>query len=218
MTNLYINKQITTGTGVQVSHHHVLQVRLADSMLTMDMEIESWHTENQRLTGYPPVARAIYRLPISGLGGSTSLVDDLRAGIVGPAGLYGGVVVSDITQTLEGLKALKRTQINVWRDEAMDFGFYFGGHLVSTDAKGMQDISGTNGSVTLTGTFPEGWAGYWKAKDNFYIPIPDIQTWKLFYGAMSAQGVVNFAKSEALKSQLALAQGPADVEAVVWPT
>lgn len=121
-------------------------------------------------------------------------------------------------RTLEQAKEAKREQINQWRITATRAGFTFDGRLVSTDELGRSDIDGTNGTVALTGAFPVGWPGYWKAEDNTLIEIPDIPTWKDFYGAMAAKGAANFATSQALKVQLAAATTAAEVEAVAWPT
>ncbi|MBT9493860.1 MAG: DUF4376 domain-containing protein [Paucibacter sp.] len=120
-------------------------------------------------------------------------------------------------RTLEQAREAKREQINTWRIAATRAGFTFDGRLVSTDELGRSDIDGTNGTVALTGEFPSGWPGYWKAEDNTLIQIPDIPTWKAFYGAMAAKGAANFATSQGLKAQLAAAQTKAEVEAVAWP-
>ncbi|MCU7372864.1 DUF4376 domain-containing protein [Paucibacter sp. O1-1] len=121
-------------------------------------------------------------------------------------------------RSLEQMKADKNDEINAARLAANRGGFMFAGKLISTDELSRSDIDGTNGTVTLTGDFPAGWPGVWKTEDNSYVPIPDIETWKLFYAAMSAQGAANFATSQALKAQLALAESPEQVEAVAWPS
>lgn len=121
-------------------------------------------------------------------------------------------------RTLDQIKAAKNDQINAARLAANRRGFMFAGKLISTDELSRSDIDGTNGTVTLTGDFPAGWPGVWKTEDNSYVPIPDIETWKQFYAAMSAQGSSNFATSQALKAQLALAETIEQVEAVAWPS
>ena len=78
------------------------------------------------------------------------------------------------------------------------------------------DIDGTNGFVAINGALPPGWPGGWKAIDNTYTPIPDIEAWKAFYASMFAAGNANFAHAQVLKAQLAAASTPAEVEAIQW--
>lgn len=118
---------------------------------------------------------------------------------------------------LEQLKAAKNAEINAARLAANRSGFRFADGLISTDELSRSDIDGVNGTVTLTGAFPAGWPGVWKADDNSYVPLPDIQTWTQFYAAMAARGAVNFAISERLKARLALAGSSAEIEAIGWP-
>ena len=88
--------------------------------------------------------------------------------------------------------------------------------VTSTDHLSRGDIDGTNGYVSLFGALPKDWAGSWKAADNNYLPIPDLDAWKAFYSSMVATGNVNFSKSQALKAQLAEAKTPEEVEAIIW--
>ena len=121
-------------------------------------------------------------------------------------------------RTFTEIKAAKREQINAWWLTANRKGFTFGGKLIRmADELDQWNINGTNGTVALTGGFPPGWKGFWKASDNTYVAIPDVATWKDFYSAMAAQGAANFGTSQALKAQLDAAQTVAEVEAVVWP-
>jgi len=121
-------------------------------------------------------------------------------------------------RSLDELKAAKNAEINAARLAANRAGFMFAGKLISTDELSRSDIDGTNGFVALTGAFPDGWPGVWKADDNSYVPITDLATWQAFYSAMVAQGAANFATSQALKAQLSDAETRAEVEAIVWPT
>lgn len=140
-----------------------------------------------------------------------------------PAGIgelhcTGGVLLFVDGRTLEQVRADKKQQINTWRLAANQVGFNFAGKRISTDTLSRSDIDGTNGTVALTGSFPAGWPGYWKAEDNSLVPITSIDEWKLFYAAMSAQGAANFLTSQGLKAMVDAAQTIAEVEAVAWPT
>lgn len=73
-----------------------------------------------------------------------------------------------------------------------------------------------NGYVALYGALPPGFPGAWKAVDNTYLPIANVDAWKVFYTAMVAQGAANFAHAQELKAQLAAATTPEAVAAIVW--
>jgi hypothetical protein len=103
----------------------------------------------------------------------------------------------------------------VW-DAANLSGFIHQGLLFATDTSSRSDIDGINGYVALTGTFPDGWAGVWKAKDNSYLPITTVEQWVAFYTSMVRVGNENFAKAQQLKVQIAAATTKEEVEAITW--
>ena len=78
------------------------------------------------------------------------------------------------------------------------------------------DIQGVNGYVTSTGSLPDEWPGGWKRMDNGYVPIVDVDTWKMFYKAMVDQGMTNFQKAQALKQRVAEATTVQEVYAIKW--
>ena len=117
---------------------------------------------------------------------------------------------------IEDTRLKKNAQINKWRATANMSSFTFSGKQIACDALSRSDIDATNGEVTLTGVFPVGWPGAWKAVDNTYVSIPDVPTWTLFYQAMTSQGLLNFQKAQTLKTQLAAATTLAEVDAIQW--
>lgn len=115
------------------------------------------------------------------------------------------------------MKAAKNAAINAARLLANESFFTFAGKQIAVDRMSRSDIDATHGAVLMLGAMPGGWPGAWKTADNSYVAIPDVATWGSFYGAMVAQGIANFAHSQALKAQLAAAATPEEVEAVpVW--
>lgn len=119
-------------------------------------------------------------------------------------------------RTLADLKAAKTAEINAARLTANRGTFTFMGKPISCDELSRSDIDGVNGIVTLLGTMPPDWIGFWKTADNDYLAIPDEATWTGLYGAMVAQGQANFAHSQALKAALAAAESPEAVAAINW--
>lgn len=118
--------------------------------------------------------------------------------------------------TLDDLKARKNAEINAARAAANTSTFAHGGKTFSCDQLSRSDIDGVNGYVALYGALPPGFPGAWKAVDNTYLPIADVEAWKVFYTAMVAQGATNFAHAQELKTQLAAATTPEAVAAIVW--
>ena len=122
-------------------------------------------------------------------------------------------------ESLDSIKSRKNGEINASRLAANMGTFTYIGKAVACDTLSRGDIDAINGIVALTNSLPAGWAGGWKAVDNSIIQIADVNDWVLFYGAMVAQGLSNFAHSQALKAQLDAAYQAQDriaMEAVTW--
>lgn len=130
--------------------------------------------------------------------------------------LWDGSVFTPPPVDLVALKAAKNAEINAARLAANFSTFPHAGKDIACDQLSRSDIDGTNGFVSLYGTLPPGWTGGWKAADNTYVPISSVDGWKAFYSSMFAAGNANFAKAQALKTQLEAAATAAEVAAVVW--
>ena len=146
-----------------------------------------------------------------------ALIDGQTQGksIVADANGY-PVLANPPAPTLDELKAAKNTEINQERATANTSTFAHGGKVFSCDQLSRSDIDGVNGYAALSGALPPGFPGAWKAVDNSYLPIADVEAWKLFYTAMVAQGAANFAHAQELKAQLAAATTAEAVAAIVW--
>lgn len=118
--------------------------------------------------------------------------------------------------TLEEAKASKNAEINAARAEANSRAFPHAGRDFACDALSRSDIDGINGYVALNGDFPPQFPGAWKAVDNSYYPLPDVESWKAFYAAMVATGAAHFAHAQELKALLSSAATIEEVEAIVW--
>ena len=117
---------------------------------------------------------------------------------------------------LADLKAKKNAEINAARLAANLSAFTHAGKQIACDQLSRSDIDGTNGFVALYGALPPGWPGGWKAVDNTYVSIADVAAWRAFYSSMFAAGNANFAKSQALKTQLDAATTAEEVAAIAW--
>lgn len=118
--------------------------------------------------------------------------------------------------TLDELKIAKNAEINAARAAANTGSFAHGGKVVTCDPLSRSDIDGVNGYVALYGALPPGFPGAWKALDNTYLPISDVEAWKSFYTSMIAAGATNFTYAQGLKDQLAAAATPEEVAAIQW--
>lgn len=132
-----------------------------------------------------------------------------------------GNVVTDMIEdspdiSLDAAKANKVSEINNARLVANTKYFNYNDKQIACDTLSRSDIDGTNGYVSLMGTFPDGWVGQWKTVDNTYIPIATIDDWKAFYAAMVAQGQANFLYAQGLKKLVADATDVQQVAAVYW--
>jgi hypothetical protein len=114
------------------------------------------------------------------------------------------------------MKLRKKAEINAARLKANRSTFTYNGKAIACDELSRSDIDGVQAKVARTGALPVGFPGAWKAVDNTYVPITTASTWDAFFDAMVQQGTANFMHSEQLKSQLAAASTPEEVEAIVW--
>jgi len=110
----------------------------------------------------------------------------------------------------------KNTEINAARLKANRASFTHAGKAFACDELSRSDIDGITSFVTLAGSLPPGWPGGWKAIDNTYHPISTVGEWAAFVGSMVAAGNANFAKSQALKAQLAAATTAEQINAIAW--
>lgn len=117
---------------------------------------------------------------------------------------------------LADLKGRKILEINAARLAANFTTFAHAGKTFACDTLSRSDIDGTNGIISLTGDFPLGWPGGWKAVDNSYIAINTQEQWAAFYLSMCATGAANFAHAQALKAALSSATTPEQVAAINW--
>lgn len=120
--------------------------------------------------------------------------------------------IRDIAQK----KISKNNEINAARLAANETYFTYDGKQIAADPLSRSDIDGANGYISLVGELPPSWPGGWKAMDNTYVIISDIPTWILFYKAMVMRGTSNFNYSQGLKAELALAETPEEIDAIVW--
>lgn len=127
-----------------------------------------------------------------------------------------GVEILPFPFDLASAKASKNNEINTWRLIANRSTFSHGGKTFACDELSRSDIDGVTSFVTLAGSLPPGWPGGWKAVDNTYLSITSVAEWTAFVASMVAAGNANFAKSQALKSQLASANTQAEIDAIVW--
>ena len=79
---------------------------------------------------------------------------------------------------LSTLKTAKNLQINEWRATANQTYFTHMGKQVACDELSRSDIDAVAGSISLSGVFPAGFPGAWKAMDNSYIMLPDVAAFK----------------------------------------
>jgi hypothetical protein len=88
--------------------------------------------------------------------------------------------------------------------------------VIACDALSRSDIDAVAGSISLNGAFPAGFPGAWKAIDNTYIVLANVDAFKAMYASMTNQGTINFGQSQALKTALAAATTVQEVNAIAW--
>jgi hypothetical protein len=118
--------------------------------------------------------------------------------------------------TLEQEKEWRNQYVNSQRLMANQTYFTFQGKQIACDQLSRSDIDGVAGEIALTGAFPDGFPGAWKATDNSYVLLPTVDDFKSMYSAMTAQGAANFIHAQTLKAAIEAATTVEEVKAVVW--
>ena len=210
--SIYVNKQITTSNGAMVGHHKIVSAILSNSLLTIDVDMESWYTEQSRIAGQPSVARSMYRLPIASMGSSASFVADMRIALTGTDGLSGGVIVPDAIETLEGRKYLKRAEIKAQRNA----------HILAAGATPVGVFDTTPESMAnITSVVVMLLAAPMLASINFTLANnsrPSIARADFLTAAQTVAAQVQgvYDHGAALRAQIDAATTIAGVEAIVW--
>lgn len=121
-----------------------------------------------------------------------------------------------VTPNIPVMRALQSASIDAAWAAANSATFLFGGHPIGMDETGSKNINSIATGIALTGALPAGYPGYWKAADNFPVPVVDVATFKQMYAAMIAQGLTNFAHAQTQKAAIAAATTPDQIAAIVW--
>lgn len=124
--------------------------------------------------------------------------------------------VEDLAAELTYVKFQKNQEINMWRATANQSYFTHGGKQIACDSLSRSDIDAVAGSVSLTNAFPAGFPNAWKALDNTYVSLPDVDSFKAMYASMTLQGTINFGRAQTLKTALAAAITVEQVNAITW--
>ncbi len=160
------------------------------------------------------VVNTVMVASLDALLGLTLIDADVHGGTIGDQ--WDGTHVTPAPVDLVAIKAAKNAEINAARLEANQSTFSHAGKLFACDLLSRSDIDGINGYVALNDALPVGWPGGWKAIDNTMLEIVDVVAWCNFYAAMVAQGNTNFARAQAFKAALAVADSADAVHAIKW--
>lgn len=141
---------------------------------------------------------------------------DFQFDVIGDAVIEDYVVQPASSQSIDAAKVKKNQQINEWRLAANQTSFPHSGKSIACDALSRSDIDAVANSISLSGSFPVGFPGAWKAIDNTYVMLPDVDAFKALHASMTLQGTINFGKSQTLKTQLAAATTLDQINSITW--
>lgn len=117
---------------------------------------------------------------------------------------------------LASAKADKNQEINEARLMANRTSFIHQGKAIACDELSRGDIDAIASHINFFGVFPAGFPNGWKAIDNSYVPLADVDAFKAMHSSMVNQGNVNFAHAQELKAQLAAATTISQVQTIMW--
>lgn len=110
--------------------------------------------------------------------------------------------------------AIKRGQINVWREERLLTGVEFDGHRYDSDDRSRANVSGLVAALAAGVELPAGFS--WRTADNIEVPMT-AQEAVAFGAAMLGHVNTVYAASKVYKDALEAAETVADVREIVLP-
>ncbi len=159
----------------------------------------------------------INTIVVNNLSDLPNIVEFIPGGKVGDVVSNGAIVPKQITQEeITATKTSKNTEINEARGTANQSTFPHNGKHIACDMLSRSDIDAVANHIALMGTFPDDFPGAWKATDNSYIVLANVDAFKSLYASMTAQGTANFTHSQQLKATLAAASTIEAINAIVW--
>lgn len=90
-------------------------------------------------------------------------------------------VYTVIDADIDALKASKKEDVNIWREQQTALGFEYGGHKWDGDAKSVMNLT----TCFISGSAPV--SGYWTSFDNVDVPV-DFEFMSGMYAAMIQKG------------------------------
>ena len=126
--------------------------------------------------------------------------------------------VVDPVQELADAKLWKNNEINISWNDANNGTFVYDGHVVDSNPKAYASLNAVATHIGLMESLPTDFPNEWKLHDNTVIPIPDVDTFKLLFMAMTDARNANFIKAQSLKTALKDASTLEEVSAITWDT
>lgn len=212
-----IIRNIVAPNGAPVTYHKVASLELAAPFDTARITVQSWTDSAAHMSGVNPVWTWYAAIPYASLG--ADLLGAVEGYTIGNnQDFIGGTLVAAVSGvSLESARARKNAEINAARWLANNTTFTYAGKQIAVDPLSRSDIDGTAMEILNNGALPAGWPGAWKAADNTYVVIADLNAWKDFYHSMYQQGLDNFVHSQALKAYMSdPARTIEEVEAIHW--
>lgn len=216
---IVIERPATADSGVAVQVHGILRCEIGPDADAVTVHVGSWPSDAARLAGRDPAAVSAARIPLADLLAASGLMGELVTALTRDGWLAGGQRLPDAqTDQLAHAKAVGRARINAaWA--AADAGtFAHTGVVIDCGPESRRHIETINGYVAANGVYPVGFPGQWKARDNSYLPLPDVTAWRAFYGSMVAQGLANFGRAQALKAAIDAAPSIEAAQSIDWAT
>lgn len=214
-----IIKQVKADNGVTLGYHRVRAIEIDAVAGVISVRVQSYREEADAIAKLP-VAWEWNLVPSAEAMGAPAMIlaiEKALADVTGSPFIGGGIVV-DAADELSSIKARKRAEINAWWLVANNGYFEFGGKRIAYTESDRVDIQGINNVVALTGAMPTNpdWPAAWKAIDNEWVPLPDIEAWIAFNVAIAERGTAHFKHAQELKAQLDLATTAAEIESITW--
>jgi hypothetical protein len=232
---LLINKSMTAENGVAVEQHSITRIELSPDLETLYIDIESYASEDARVTGAGPAWSYRIAATVAGLTLTGGLHAGIVAAVLADATFEGGEETADVSDELATVQARQWAAIKAHRNAIELSPFSYDSHDYDGDAVAQRRIIGavaaalvervewlttsvkalaTHDSVTL-GAEPT-FSQTWTLADDTTEDLDEAGMFGLGMALLDRTATA-FATARDLYDEIMAATTTEDAEAVAWP-
>ena len=215
---MFLHHPTQSSDGIAVSHHRINTASVQGDCTVIELRVESWPSEEQRITGGPAVARWYLQAPTDGLDLSNGLQAAVLSAVLAHEAFAGATPLPDADGTVANAKVRRRVMLEAEREQRLQGTFTSGGRVF--DLRRSANLSGAVLDAVIAQMLGEPFSQFWVLADNSSVFLTAAET--IAAGRLAKSVITGLWQTgQGLRDQLAAIDDEtgtlAEVAAVVWP-